>query len=104
MAAKYEIICISTGAYKDLLSEEDVAYKCSVHPELIGRMRVLGLIEPERDEEPLLYCPCVVTKLKRIIRLRQDLGVSYMAAGIITDLLEKIDELEEKIRKYEKGR
>ena len=100
---KYEIICISSGTFKELLSEEELAYKCNVHPGLITRLQALGLIEPEKNEEPFLYSSCTALKIRRMLRLRHDLGVNYTAAGIINDLVEKIDKLEEKVRMYEKG-
>lgn len=104
MAIKYEIICISSGTFKNLLTEDELAYKCNIHPGLIARLRLLGVIETENDEKPFLYSSYTVLKIKRILRLRHDLGINYAAAGIINDLIEKIDKLEEKVRKYEKGR
>lgn len=104
MTTRYEIICISTGSCRSLLSEDELAYRCGIHPGLAARLRAIGLIAPEREEEPFLYPPAAVMRLRRMLRLRKDLGVNYAAAGIIADLLERIDDLEEKVRKYEKGR
>jgi hypothetical protein len=36
-----------------------------------------------------------------LLRLRRDLGVNYNAAGLILELLERIEQLEARLRQYE---
>jgi hypothetical protein len=41
----------------------------------------------------------VTARIERLLRLRRDLGVNYSAAALVLDLLERIDLLEERLRR-----
>ncbi|HEX3561081.1 MAG TPA: chaperone modulator CbpM [Pyrinomonadaceae bacterium] len=85
------------GTYFDL----DEAVSCDVIAETVGARRSLvvrlaraGLLETvasDRDE-PLLPRSAVV-QLRRMQRLRRDLGVNFAGAAIILDLVERIEQL-----------
>ncbi|MBS3983800.1 MAG: hypothetical protein KGZ41_08385 [Dethiobacter sp.] len=64
------------------------------HPELLERLVALGLVEIEND----MIHTRQAERLDKIFRLRSCLGVNLTGAAIILDLLDKIDELKEKIR------
>ena len=81
-----------------LLSIEEVAERCGLHPEFIQRLVVLGLIDPADDEADFFH-PEVTLRIERLLRLRRDLGINYSAAALIFDLLERIDILEERVRR-----
>lgn len=71
-----------------------------VHPEVIERFVRLGLIDPAaRDEkdEGWLFDVDVVPIVKKIIRLRNDLGINYAGIGVVLDLLDRLEELERRI-------
>ena len=55
----------------------------------------------EKDEKGYLFGPEVVPRVKKIIRLRQDLGVNLPGIGVVLELLERIDNLEARIRELE---
>lgn len=83
-----------------LLTFEDVATRCGLHPDLVERLVTLGLIdfaEGYRDR----FRPEVTLRVQRILRLRQDLSISYNAAGLVLDLLERIEVLEARLRHFE---
>ncbi len=40
-------------------------------------------------------------RLARAVRLRRDLGLNYAGAMLACDLLDRIDELERRLRRYE---
>jgi hypothetical protein len=80
-----------------LLTLEEVAGRCGLHPEFVQRLVVLGLIDPE-DGCTDLFCPEVTFRVERLLRLRRDLGVNYSAAALVLDLLERIDFLEGRLR------
>jgi DNA-binding transcriptional MerR regulator len=82
----------------DLLTIEEVAGRCGLHPEFIQRLVVLGLIDPAEDCGDL-FRPEVTSRIERLLRLRRDLGVNYSAAALVLDLLERIDLLEERLRR-----
>lgn len=83
-----------------LLTLEEVATRCSLHPELVRRLMLLGLIDPEEGSGEW-FRPEVTLRLQRILRLRRDLGVNYNAAGLVLDLLDRIDALEVRLRYFE---
>ena len=79
----------------------DEALTCEVVAERIGARRSLvvrlaraGLIETIESEssEPLLPRRTVV-QLRRMQRLRHDLGVNFSGAAIILDLVKRIEQL-----------
>jgi hypothetical protein len=78
---------------------EVLARDAGVHPEIVRRFVQLGLLEPRggtpvaplfRREDGLL--------IARAMRLRRDLGVNYAGAVLASELLARIDELEQRLR------
>lgn len=86
------------------LSIQEVACRCGVHPELIDRFVRLGLIDlAERNSDGEAFFPAEVpTLVRRILRLRNDLGVNYAGIGVILDLVARIEALEDHIRAIER--
>ncbi len=82
----------------------EAAARCGVHPDLIDRFIRLGLIDPvERDDRRNEWILAAGTPrlIRKIIRLRNDLGLNYSAIGVVLDLLSRIDLLEVRIRELE---
>lgn len=66
-----------------------------VHPELVRRLVALGLLEPARDSAGRLWFPYSdLAVLARIQRLRASFALNYAALGLVTDLLDRIADLE----------
>jgi DNA-binding transcriptional MerR regulator len=84
-----------------LLTVDEVAARCGLHPELVQRLVVLGLIDPEEGYSDL-FRPEITLRIQRILRLRRDLGINYNAAALVLDLLERIEALEGRLRHYER--
>lgn len=82
-----------------LLTLEEVATRCNLHPELVRHFVALGMIDPADGTDG--FPPEVALQLQRILRLRHDLGINYNAAALILDLLERIEALETRLRQYE---
>ncbi|HZO87821.1 MAG TPA: chaperone modulator CbpM [Chthonomonadaceae bacterium] len=85
-----------------LLDSQDLARCTDQHPELIRRLYCLGVLEPalEWQGEPL-FAPAMVRRLRRLLRLRRDLGLPWHGMGMVADLLERVDELEARVRQLE---
>jgi DNA-binding transcriptional MerR regulator len=83
-----------------LLSIDEVAARCGLHPALIERLVGLGLIDPEEGCGDL-FRPEVTLRIQRLLRLRRDLGINYNAVALVLDLLERIDMLEARLRHFE---
>lgn len=85
------------------LSLTEVAYRCGVHPELIDRFVNLGLIDfAERDTRGEVFFPAdVISMVRKILRLRNELGVNYAGIGVILELSARIESLESQVRELE---
>jgi chaperone modulatory protein CbpM len=72
-----------------------------VHPELIGRLVALGLLEATRDAGGGLWFEATeVRAMSRILRLRHGLNLNYAAIGVVIDLLDRIEQLERLGRRH----
>ncbi len=82
------------------LTFEVVAETVGARRSLVVRLAQHGLIETLESEsnEPLLPRRAVV-KLRRMQRLRRDLGVNFTGAAIILDLVGRIQQLERELGK-----
>jgi MerR HTH family regulatory protein len=76
------------------LTIADVAEIVGARPTLISRLVRLGVLETISDEseEPMLRSRSVL-RLRRMARLRRDLGVNFAGAAVIVDLVDRIEEL-----------
>ena len=85
----------------DRLSLEQFAALTGLHPELIRRLVVLGLIEASRDPVGELWFPRgQVAAVARMQRLRAGFALNYAALGLVADLLGRIAALEAALRTY----
>ena len=72
-----------------------VAKVLSIHPQTLRQYEREGLIEPSRtDGRMRLYSQKDVDRVKMILRLTRDLGVSLAGVDVILQLKEKMDEFE----------
>ena len=83
------------------LSLEEVAARCGLHPVLVKRLVVLGIIDP-LDREATRFAPEMTLRLRRALRLRHDLGVGYNGAALVLELLDRIETLERRLAQYER--
>ena len=76
----------------DPLTCEVVAERIGARRSLVVRLARAGLIETLESEssEPLLPSH-VVVELRRMQRLRRDLGVNFSGAAVILDLVNRIE-------------
>ena len=81
---------------------ESLAREAGLHPDLVGRLVRLGLVEPSGGTPSApLFPPDAASRLARAARLRRDLALSYAGAILACDLLARIDELEERLARSE---
>lgn len=88
------------------LTFDAVAETCGARRSLVVRLAQQGLIETVAGDadgsEPLLPRR-VVLRLRRMQRLRRDLGVNFAGAAVILDLVSRIDQLNRELSSM-KGR
>ena len=81
------------------LSLEEFAVLSGLHPDLIRRLVVLGLIEAHRDTAgQLWFSRSELAEVARMQRLRAGFALNYAAIGLVTDLLDRIAVLEAALR------
>jgi hypothetical protein len=87
--------------YPRTLELEAAAHEAGLHPDLVLRFVRIGLIEPRggTPEAPLLPLDTPAL-LARAVRLRRDLGLDYGGAVFACRLLDRIEQLEARLRNY----
>lgn len=83
-----------------LLSLEQVAMITGTKRRLLKVLVEHELLEtyPSKKEEIKVHVDAI-EPLKKILRLHYDLGVGWTSMPVVLDLLERIDQLEEKLNK-----
>ena len=81
-----------------LLTVQAVADAAGTRSVLVARLVRSGLLESVRDDagEPLVPCHALV-RLRRMLRLRRDLGVNFAGACVILDLVDRVEELDREL-------
>jgi chaperone modulatory protein CbpM len=71
-----------------------------LHPELVQRFVILGLIEAYEDSSGRLwFAPNQVAAVARVRRLRAGLALNYAAIGLVAELLDRITVLERELQR-----
>jgi hypothetical protein len=79
------------GVELDVLARE-----AGLSPELVLRLVRLGLVAPSGGTaQAPLFAPDAAARLARAARLRRDLGIDYAGAVLASELLERIEALEQ---------
>jgi hypothetical protein len=92
-----------SGGGDSPLAMQTVARQAGLHPDLVLRLIRLGAIEPAGGTRAApLYPGDSPARLARAARRRRDLGVGWSGAILALDLLARIDELEARLRRYER--
>lgn len=86
------------------LGLDAVARRSGLHPDLVRRFVTLGLVDATRDANGRLWFePSTPTTIARIQRLRAALPLNYASLGLVLDLLDRISELEDALRRSNAG-
>lgn len=88
----YPLVVLRTRSRLPLEAFADAA---GLHPELVGRLVSLGLVEASPDQDGrLFFAPAQLAVLARVRRLHELLPLNYAAVGLVLDLLDRINRLE----------
>jgi hypothetical protein len=77
------------------LTIDAVAREARLHPDLVRRFVAYGVVE-----EP--FRADAAATLAKAARLRRDLGLNLAGAVLACELLRRIDDLEARLRRYER--
>jgi hypothetical protein len=94
-----EFVMMEDFGLDEALTFDVVAETTGARRALVARLARHGLIETLDSEtgEPLLPRRAVV-RLRRMQRLRRDLGVNFAGASVILDLVGRIEQLNRELR------
>jgi hypothetical protein len=85
-----------------LVEIEVLAREAGLHPDLVARFVQLGLLEPQIGPDSSARFPRdAASRLARAARLRRDLALNHAGAVLAVELLARIDQLEERLSRYE---
>jgi len=71
---------------------------CEMHPQTLRLYERLGLVQPKRLRgKARLYSQADIERLQKIRRLTKEMGVNLAGVEIILNLLDKIEQMQEKI-------
>jgi len=102
MTVKYSMVLKQAGVNRtSSVRVTEIADLCNTHPHIIDRFVCLGLVDPAgRDEnnEEWIFQREVIPLVRKIIRLRNELGINYAGIGVVLDLLSRIEQLEAQIQ------
>ncbi len=85
------------------LSLTDLAQRCSVQTEFVIAMVYEGVLEPQGSEpEEWHFAGQDLIRLRRALRLQEDLDVNLPGVALALDLLEELDDLRSRIRSLER--
>lgn len=91
---------VAVRLYGRLVTIEQVAERCGLHPHFVRHLTDLGLIEPTGRSGDL-FPPEAISRVQKIVRLRQDLGINFNGIGVVLDLLEELEILRARLQKLE---
>src|SRR5258705_6453959 len=83
---------------------DDLAQIAPLHAKLVERYVEEGLIEPLDASRPkATFDDDSLFELRRIQRLRRDLGVNIAGVGVVLELLRRIEALEAELERYRRS-
>jgi len=80
------------------LTMAELGRRAGLSQEAVYQYFILGLIDPHVDDPEPLFAEETLVRINKIERIRSDLGVNLAGCGLILDLLERIDDLEDQLR------
>jgi hypothetical protein len=93
-------LVIRNGSASDDVALDALAREAGLHPDLVRRLVALGLLDRPAGG---LFPRDAAQRLARAARLRRDLGLNYAGAILACQLLDRIEQLERRVRRYEQA-
>ena len=78
------------------LSVEELAAVAGISVSRLERLVRLGLLEPAAPGASE-FTAATAERLRRMLRLHQDLGVNFIGAAIVVELLERLEQMEREL-------
>lgn len=82
-----------------LLTLQELADTAGLHPALVEKLVRCGLIEPAANTgSHTLFPASAEPRLRRILRLRRDLGVNVAGVAVILEMRERLEALQRELQ------
>jgi DNA-binding transcriptional MerR regulator len=82
------------------LTITELADASGCHPDLVEVFERAGVIESIRySDGTVRYRESTISRLSQGLRLRRDLGINLTALGLVLDLLERVERLEDELQR-----
>lgn len=95
-------IVVITGEINQI-GFEDICKICHISPDYLYELVLHDVLIPKgHDQHDWLFDARQFMRLKKAIRLQKDLEIDYAGLAVVLDLLEQIDELEQKMEIFQK--
>ncbi|MBM4442069.1 MAG: hypothetical protein FJ027_16760 [Candidatus Rokubacteria bacterium] len=88
--ARTHVIALAGPRAEVYLSARQLATVANISPARLGRLVRLGLVEPVA-RRPGSFTADTAMRLRRMLRLHDDLGVNLCGAAIIVDLVDRLE-------------
>src|SRR5262245_58725686 len=87
---------------REMLTLDDLAARTGLHPALIERFFACGLIEAsEGCGSELFFDLNCGSRLRKIERLRHELGANLASVAVILDLLDRMNTLQKEVERLQ---
>jgi hypothetical protein len=93
-------LVVATRCVDGQVELDALAHEAGLHPDLVARLVALGLLEPAAGlrNGRTVFPRDAASQLARAVRLRRDLGLNYAGAVLAGELLDRIQQLEQRLR------
>ena len=86
------------GESDEYLTLYELAFMIGTRTRIIERLWALDLIQPARTEPEPCFSTDVVFRVRRLMRLHDQLGISWTSMELVLELLDRVDTLEARLR------
>jgi chaperone modulatory protein CbpM len=80
------------------LTIHELSRLCECQLSVAKRLLAVGLIDPLSAGATPLFDRSAVARARKALRLKRDLGLNFDAVALVMELLDRIDELERRLR------
>lgn len=103
MKDEFEIMIYEQSDTETLLTVEDLCRFADISSDMVSHFFKSGLIDPLIEKPALKFDLNVIPRIRKIERLRRDLGINLAGVGIVLDLLDRIAKLENELQYYRRN-
>ena len=83
---------------KEIISVNELTCLLGIRKRMVERLVMMDVIEPVCAEPELCFSVKILPTLKKIRRIHYELGVSWTSIKVVLDLMDKIEDMEERSR------